>query len=117
MPNTRTPKYLADRTQVALRNRRIVDWAIKSMPAGAIDAIRSLNVQFVIDFMKRRGTPLVASRSEMTGQPMSVEAIALMTCHQLRTALGTATQVEESYKWLRFHGFAGLFGDVSHLAN
>lgn len=110
--------YAGDKRQIALRNKLILEKALKNLPAGSIEAVRALNIRWMHDnFVKTQGKPIVAAPSRRTQKWISADEVALISLHQLRTALGTRTQSLESYKWLKDRGLAGLFGDVSHLMN
>jgi len=87
--------------------------ARRSLPAGGIERICALDIEWARRFLKdERGVVPHAARSSMTGEVMNPDEIVLMMLHQLRTALGTAEQVQESYAWLRARRYQGLFGEL-----
>lgn len=70
-----------------------------------IKAIRTLDVEFAMEFARQNGTPFHDTTSEVTGAPMRVEEVALMALHQLRFRIGTKTERRASESWLLSRGF------------
>jgi len=77
--------------------------AAQRLPGGGIEAIRRLDVNWMITFYRRiTGVPIIPSRSENTGQILTREESALFVLHQWRALLGkNKTQCKESKDWLR----------------
>ena len=76
-----------------------------------IKAIRTLDVEYAMEFAHKNGTPFRAARSEITGAHMTAEQIALMSLHQMRFSLGTKAERRASEKWLLSRGLPRFTGD------
>lgn len=78
----------------------------------ATAAVRNLDVPWAQGMAAENGIPFKDSVSEITGQPMTADEIALMSLHQMRIRLGSNDEKAASKEWLRGRGLYGLFGEL-----
>ena len=88
----------------------LVRIAAQRLPGGGIEAIRRLDVNWMMFFYhKLTGHRVMPSRSKNTEQLLTREESALFILHQWRALLGkNKTQCKESKDWLRRNGLPEL---------